>query len=91
MKRDLEIAREIHRWLVPESPPSVDGIGIAFATSQPIPYPAITTMLHVAPDRREQPPALVVADDAGKSTPAALLMATIQPACDPCHLAPRPE
>ena len=32
MKRDLEIAREIQRWLVPESPPQVPGVDIAFST-----------------------------------------------------------
>jgi len=79
MKRDLEIARDIQRWLVPESPPNVDGIDIAFATR-----PANT----VSGDyydafRRDQPGGngrllLVVADVAGKSIPAALLMATIQ-------------
>jgi len=79
MKRDLEIAREIQRWLVPESPPSVEGAEIAFATR-----PANT----VSGDYydafiRNQPDGngrllLVVADVAGKSIPAALLMATIQ-------------
>jgi sigma-B regulation protein RsbU (phosphoserine phosphatase) len=79
MKRDLEIAREIQRWLVPESPPSLEGIDIAFATR-----PANT----VSGDyydafRRDQTAGnsrlfLVVADVAGKSIPAALLMATIQ-------------
>jgi phosphoserine phosphatase RsbU/P len=79
MKRDLEIAREIQRWLVPESPPVVDGLDIAFATR-----PANT----VSGDYydafiRNQPGGnhqllLIVADVAGKSIPAALLMATIQ-------------
>src|SRR5215831_19053901 len=32
MKRDLEIAREIQEWLVPEHPPEVPGLDIAFAT-----------------------------------------------------------
>jgi len=32
MKRDLEIAREIQRWLVPARPPEVSGADIAFAT-----------------------------------------------------------
>jgi len=32
MKRDLEIAREIQHWLVPESPPRVPGLDIAFTT-----------------------------------------------------------
>src|SRR5207249_4537159 len=32
MKRDLEIAREIQSWLVPEVPPQIQGLDIAFAT-----------------------------------------------------------
>jgi len=79
MKRDLEIARDIQRWLVPASPPVVEGVDIAFATR-----PANT----VSGDyydafRRDHPGGnkrllLIVADVAGKSIPAALLMATIQ-------------
>jgi sigma-B regulation protein RsbU (phosphoserine phosphatase) len=79
MKRDLEIAREIQQWLVPESPPSVDGIDIAFATR-----PANTVAgdyydaFHRDPAGGNARLLLVVADVAGKSIPAALLMATIQ-------------
>ncbi len=86
MKRDLEIAREIQHWLVPDAPPVVPGVDIAFATQ-----PANT----VAGDYYDaffRPPAdgisgsvpgarrllVVVADVAGKSVPAALLMATFQ-------------
>ena len=32
MKRDLEIAREIQQWLVPDRAPDVPGVDIAFAT-----------------------------------------------------------
>ena len=32
MKRDLEIAREIQQWLVPNEPPQIPGVDIAFAT-----------------------------------------------------------
>jgi len=83
MKRDLEIAREIQRWLVPEKPPEVPGYDIAFFTR-----PANT----VAGDYYDTIPRdatggsgakdgkllLVVADVAGKSVPAAILMATFQ-------------
>lgn len=83
MKRDLEIAREIQRWLVPEKPPDLPGYDIAFLTR-----PANT----VAGDYYDTIPRgparnagaddgsllLVVADVAGKSVPAALLMATFQ-------------
>jgi serine phosphatase RsbU (regulator of sigma subunit) len=80
MKRDLEIAREIQRWLVPEVPPQVPGVEVAF-TSRPANtvggdyYDAF--LLHG--DGAGQPQLLlVVADVAGKSVPAALLMATFQ-------------
>jgi hypothetical protein len=74
LKRDLEIAREIQNWLMPSAPPLVAGVDIAFATR-----PANT----VAGDYydaffREDRLLLVVADVAGKSVPAALLMATLQ-------------
>jgi len=83
MKRDLEIAREIQRWLVPEKPPAVAGYDIAFLTR------AANT---VAGDYYDTIPRgaardsaaqnghllLVVADVAGKSVPAAILMATFQ-------------
>ena len=79
MKRDLEIARDIQGWLLPSSPPLVPGLAIAFATR-----PANT----VAGDYYDVFPRvgesatphflLAVADVAGKSIPAALLMATFQ-------------
>jgi hypothetical protein len=94
MKRDLEIARDIQSWLLPSIPPAVPGLAIAFATR-----PANT----VAGDyydvfARPVTPAgetrflLTVADVAGKSIPAALLMATFQASLKtlsalPCSLA----
>ena len=82
MKRDLEIAREIQRWLVPAAPPEVPGVDIAFATR---PANTVGGDYYDAFLRGPQPtdPAatrllLVVADVAGKSVPAALLMATFQ-------------
>jgi serine phosphatase RsbU (regulator of sigma subunit) len=82
MKRDLEIAREIQHWLVPESPPQVPGVEIAFVSR-----PANTVggdyydaFLRGAPSSKPNSKRLllVVADVAGKSVPAALLMATFQ-------------
>jgi serine phosphatase RsbU (regulator of sigma subunit) len=82
MKRDLEIAREIQRWLVPASPPEVPGVEIAFVSR-----PANTVggdyydaFLRPAPSSKPDAKRLllVVADVAGKSVPAALLMATFQ-------------
>jgi phosphoserine phosphatase RsbU/P len=80
MKRDLEIAREIQRWLVPGAPPRVPGLDLAFSSK-----PANTVggdYYDAFPLNPEQSPGegnpllLVVADVAGKSVPAALLMAT---------------
>jgi phosphoserine phosphatase RsbU/P len=80
MKRDLEIAKEIQAWLLPANPPQVPGLEIAFATR-----PANT----VAGDYYDvfarscsnsgSPTYLIaIADVAGKSVPAAMLMATFQ-------------
>lgn len=78
MKRDLEIAREIQTWLVPSKAPEVVGADIAFATR---PQNSVAGDYYDAfypniaePERLM----LVIADVAGKSVPAALLMATLQ-------------
>ena len=81
MKRDLQIAREIQLWLVPGSPPQVPGMEIAFATR-----PANTVAgdyYDVFPRQASGGAAaqkflFTVADVAGKSIPAALLMASFQ-------------
>ncbi len=80
MKRDLQIAREIQMWLLPLNPPAVPGLEIAFATR-----PANTVAgdyYDVFPRADAQGVSstylLAVADVAGKSIPAALLMATFQ-------------
>ena len=80
MKRDLQIAREIQMWLLPTNPPAVQGLEIAFATR-----PANTVAgdyydVFPRPNGGSDGPAymLAVADVAGKSIPAALLMATFQ-------------
>ncbi len=80
MKRDLQIAREIQTWLLPGVPPQIPGLALAYATR-----PANT----VAGDYYDVFPrpgktiadnrvVLAVADVAGKSIPAAMLMATFQ-------------
>jgi len=78
MKRDLEIAREIQTWLVPSQPPEVQGANIAFATR---PQNSVAGDYYDAfypnPEEREKL-MVVIADVAGKSVPAALLMATLQ-------------
>jgi len=77
MKRDLEIAREIQLWLVPAQPPQVEGADIAFATR---PQNSVGGAYYEAfyPEPASQRLMLVIADVAGKSVPAALLMATLQ-------------
>jgi phosphoserine phosphatase RsbU/P len=78
MKRDLEIAREIQTWLVPSQPPEVGEANIAFATR---PQNSVAGDYYDAfypnPEDREKL-MIVIADVAGKSVPAALLMATLQ-------------
>ena len=80
MKRDLEIAREIQNWLVPSQPPEVPRAEIAFATRPQNSvagdyYDAFYPTVSAAEGGKLL---LVVADVAGKSVPAALLMATMQ-------------
>ena len=80
MKRDLEIAREIQTWLVPAHPPEVPGADIAFATRPQNSvagdyYDAFYPTVTAAEGGKLM---LVIADVAGKSVPAALLMATMQ-------------
>ncbi len=80
MKRDLEIAREIQSWLVPSQPPEVPGADIAFATRPQNSvagdyYDAFYPTASAADGGKLM---LVIADVAGKSVPAALLMATLQ-------------
>jgi len=80
MKRDLEIAREIQTWLVPSFPPEVPGAEIAFASRPQNSvagdyYDAFFATAGAADGGKLT---LVIADVAGKSIPAALLMATLQ-------------
>ncbi|HME12995.1 MAG TPA: PP2C family protein-serine/threonine phosphatase [Candidatus Acidoferrum sp.] len=77
MKRDLEIAREIQSWLVPSLPPQVPGADIAFATR---PQNSVAGDYYDAfyPGTKRNKLLVVIADVAGKSIPAALLMATLQ-------------
>jgi sigma-B regulation protein RsbU (phosphoserine phosphatase) len=83
MKRDLEIAKQIQTWLMPSSPPEVAGIEVAFETRpantvagdyyDAFLRPVVGGITNACP-----PLLLIVADVAGKSVPAALLMATLQ-------------
>jgi phosphoserine phosphatase RsbU/P len=80
MKRDLEIAREIQTWLVPSIAPEIPGGDVAFASR---PQNSVAGDYYDAfyPTRSAAEGGtlmLVIADVAGKSIPAALLMATLQ-------------
>ena len=80
MKRDLEIAREIQSWLVPSEPPAIPGAEVAFWTRPQNSvagdyYDAFYPTNDAASGGKLL---LVMADVAGKSVPAALLMATLQ-------------
>jgi serine phosphatase RsbU (regulator of sigma subunit) len=76
MKRDIEIAREIQRWLLPGKPPDVPGVDIAFVTR---PAKIIGGDCYDVFRRATDGPLLIaVADVSGKSVPAAMLMATFQ-------------
>jgi len=80
MKRDLQIAREIQSWLLPGAPPQIPGLELAYATR-----PANTVAgdyydVFPRPGKTndENRVVIAVADVAGKSIPAAMLMATFQ-------------
>ena len=80
MKRDLEIAREIQSWLIPSTPPVVPGGEVAFSTRPQNSvagdyYDAFFPTPEAAGCGKLM---LVIADVAGKSVPAALLMSTLQ-------------
>jgi hypothetical protein len=80
MKRDLEIARDIQKWLLPAKPPQVRGLDIAFAArpANTVAGDFYDVFSRPAIDSTEPHFLLAVADVAGKSIPAALLMATFQ-------------
>ena len=80
MKRDLEIAKDIQAWILPGAPLQIPGYQIAYATR-----PANTVAgdyydVILRPGREPSADRIlfVVADVAGKSIPAAMLMATFQ-------------
>jgi len=92
MKRDLEIAKDIQAWLLPGAPLQIPGYQIAYATRPANTvagdyYDVILRPGRRSSEDRSQPPSedpsedrilFVVADVAGKSIPAAMLMATFQ-------------
>jgi len=92
MKRDLEIAKDIQAWLLPGAPLQIPGYQIAYATRPANTVAGDYYDVILRPGRRSSRPSgggqsegesddrilFVVADVAGKSIPAAMLMATFQ-------------
>jgi hypothetical protein len=80
MKRDLQIAKEIQTRLLPANPPAIQGLEIAFATrpANTVAGDYYDVFPRVGSDGHSQAYLIAVADVAGKSIPAALLMATVQ-------------
>ena len=80
MKRDLQIAKEIQAWLLPANPPQVPGLEIAFATrpANTVAGDYYDVFPRPSSDSSGDTFLIAVADVAGKSVPAAMLMATFQ-------------
>jgi len=80
MKRDLEIAKDIQAWLLPGAPLQIPGYQIAYATrpANTVAGDYYDVILRPGRESREDRILFVVADVAGKSIPAAMLMATFQ-------------
>jgi phosphoserine phosphatase RsbU/P len=78
LKRDLQIAREIQTWLIPQSAPPVPGLDVAFFNrpANTVAGDYYDVFQRKIGDGEEGPFLIAVADVAGKSLPAALLMAT---------------
>ncbi|MGA7412366.1 MAG: PP2C family protein-serine/threonine phosphatase [Bryobacteraceae bacterium] len=78
LKRDLEIARDIQRMLLPERPPALPGLDIAFATKAANTVAGDYYDAFLRPNTDGSRLLLIVADVAGKGIPAGLLMAAVQ-------------
>ncbi len=80
MKRDLQIAKEIQAWLLPANPPQVPGLEIAFTTrpANTVAGDYYDVFARPASATQGETFLIAVADVAGKSVPAAMLMATFQ-------------
>jgi sigma-B regulation protein RsbU (phosphoserine phosphatase) len=80
LKRDLEIARDIQRMLLPEKPPTLPGFDIAFASKAANTVAGDYYDAFLRPNTNDSRLLLIVADVAGKGIPAGLLMAAVQTA-----------
>jgi len=80
MKRDLEIAKDIQAWLLPGAPLQLPGYQIAYATrpANTVAGDYYDVILRPGSTPSTDRILFVVADVAGKSIPAAMLMATFQ-------------
>ncbi len=80
MKHDLEIAKDIQSWLLPGAPLQIPGYGIAYATrpANTVAGDYYDVILRPGEVPGEGRVLFAVADVAGKSIPAAMLMATFQ-------------
>ncbi|HYU45034.1 MAG TPA: PP2C family protein-serine/threonine phosphatase [Terriglobales bacterium] len=80
MKRDLEIAKDIQAWLLPGAPLQIPGYQIAYATrpANTVAGDYYDVILRPGQASSDDRVLFVVADVAGKSIPAAMLMATFQ-------------
>src|SRR5208283_4189198 len=80
MKRDLEIAKDIQAWMLPGAPLQIPGYQIAYATrpANTVAGDYYDVILRPGRSLSEDRILFVVADVAGKSIPAAMLMATFQ-------------
>jgi sigma-B regulation protein RsbU (phosphoserine phosphatase) len=80
MKRDLEIAKDIQAWLLPGAPLQLPGYQIGYATrpANTVAGDYYDVILRPGTEPGDGLILFVVADVAGKSIPAAMLMATFQ-------------
>jgi sigma-B regulation protein RsbU (phosphoserine phosphatase) len=80
MKRDLEIAKDIQAWLLPGAPLQLPGYQIAYSTrpANTVAGDYYDVILRPGASAADGRILFVVADVAGKSIPAAMLMATLQ-------------
>jgi len=80
MKRDLEIAKDIQAWMLPGAPLQIPGYQIAYATrpANTVAGDYYDVILRPGRSLSEDRILFVVADVAGKSIPAAMVMATFQ-------------
>lgn len=80
MKRDLEIAKDIQAWLLPGAPLQIPGYQLAYSTrpANTVAGDYYDVILRPGRTATEDRILFVVADVAGKSIPAAMLMATFQ-------------